>query len=167
MDRLLQVVFGAFIRRGTFKLTTSRGRTFVFGDGTGVPVACAPHVAPRRDRPAARSRTQIRRSLYGRYLGGRAGYDCRRVGGPAGARRRSPEMGAAAMAAALHRPPPQAVQSAQARAPQRRASLRPRRPALFALPGCRPAIQLRLFRNAGALARRRAARQETASSPQS
>jgi len=39
MDRLLQGVFGAFIRRGTFKLTTSRGRTFVFGDGTGVPVA--------------------------------------------------------------------------------------------------------------------------------
>src|SRR5215470_8396633 len=38
MDRLLQGVFGAFIRRGTFKLTTSRGRTFVFGDGTGVPV---------------------------------------------------------------------------------------------------------------------------------
>src|SRR6476469_4407009 len=39
MDRLLQGVFGAFIRRGTFKLTTSRGRTFVFGAGTGVPVA--------------------------------------------------------------------------------------------------------------------------------
>src|SRR6476659_6407342 len=38
MDRLLQGVFGAFIRRGTFKLTTSRGRTYVFGDGTGVPV---------------------------------------------------------------------------------------------------------------------------------
>jgi len=39
MDRLLRGLFGAFIRRGTFKLTTSRGRTFVFGDGTGSPVA--------------------------------------------------------------------------------------------------------------------------------
>jgi cyclopropane-fatty-acyl-phospholipid synthase len=39
MDRLLRGLFGKFIRRGTFKLTTSRGRTFVFGDGTGSPVA--------------------------------------------------------------------------------------------------------------------------------
>ena len=37
------------------------------------PGSCAPHVAPRRARPAARSRTQIRRSLYGWYPGGRAG----------------------------------------------------------------------------------------------
>ncbi|MGB3657711.1 MAG: cyclopropane-fatty-acyl-phospholipid synthase family protein [Pseudolabrys sp.] len=39
MDRLLQILFGAFIRRGTFRLTTSRGRTYTFGDGTGAPVA--------------------------------------------------------------------------------------------------------------------------------
>src|SRR5205809_629058 len=39
MDRLLQFLLGAFIRRGSFKLTTSRGRTFTFGDGTGAPVA--------------------------------------------------------------------------------------------------------------------------------
>src|SRR5262245_29708165 len=39
MDRLLQVLFGAFIRRGTFRLTTSRGKTFTFGDGAGEPVA--------------------------------------------------------------------------------------------------------------------------------
>ena len=39
MDRLLQTLFGAFIRRGTFKLTTSRGKAFTFGDGTGAPVA--------------------------------------------------------------------------------------------------------------------------------
>jgi cyclopropane-fatty-acyl-phospholipid synthase len=39
MDRLLQTLFGAFIRRGTFKLTTSRGKTLAFGDGTGAPVA--------------------------------------------------------------------------------------------------------------------------------
>jgi len=39
MDRLLRVLLGAFIRRGTFRLTTSRGTTFTFGDGTGTPVA--------------------------------------------------------------------------------------------------------------------------------
>src|SRR5262245_32852881 len=39
MDRLLQTLLGAFIRRGTFNLTTSRGKTLTFGDGTGVPVA--------------------------------------------------------------------------------------------------------------------------------
>ncbi|HUL88311.1 MAG TPA: cyclopropane-fatty-acyl-phospholipid synthase family protein [Pseudolabrys sp.] len=39
MDRLLQILFGAYIRRGTFRLTTSRGNTFTFGDGTGAPVA--------------------------------------------------------------------------------------------------------------------------------
>jgi cyclopropane-fatty-acyl-phospholipid synthase len=39
MDRLLQTLLGAFIRRGTFKLTTSRGKTLALGDGTGAPVA--------------------------------------------------------------------------------------------------------------------------------
>ena len=39
MDRLLQFLFRAYIRRGNFQLTTSRGTTFVFGDGTGTPVA--------------------------------------------------------------------------------------------------------------------------------
>ena len=39
MDRLLQILFKAFVRRGNFQLTTSRGTTFTFGDGTGTPVA--------------------------------------------------------------------------------------------------------------------------------
>jgi len=39
MDRLLRILLGAFIRRGTFDLTTSRGKTYTFGDGTGTPVA--------------------------------------------------------------------------------------------------------------------------------
>jgi cyclopropane-fatty-acyl-phospholipid synthase len=39
MDRLLQILLGAFIRRGTFKVTTPRGKSFTFGDGTGAPVA--------------------------------------------------------------------------------------------------------------------------------
>ncbi|HVZ51633.1 MAG TPA: cyclopropane-fatty-acyl-phospholipid synthase family protein [Pseudolabrys sp.] len=39
MDRLLQFLLSTFLRKGTFKLTTSRGTTFTFGDGTGTPVA--------------------------------------------------------------------------------------------------------------------------------
>ena len=39
MDRLLQFLLKTFIRRGTFRLTTSRGMQIVFGDGTGKPVA--------------------------------------------------------------------------------------------------------------------------------
>jgi cyclopropane-fatty-acyl-phospholipid synthase len=39
MDRLLYLLLRAYLRRGTFKLTTSSGKTFSFGDGTGSPVA--------------------------------------------------------------------------------------------------------------------------------
>jgi cyclopropane-fatty-acyl-phospholipid synthase len=39
MDRLLRFLLSRFIRRGTFSVTTSRGRTYTFGDGTGTPVA--------------------------------------------------------------------------------------------------------------------------------
>jgi len=39
MDRLLHILLKTFIRRGTFKVTTSRGTVFTFGDGTGRPVA--------------------------------------------------------------------------------------------------------------------------------
>jgi len=39
MDRLLQFLLKTFVRRGTFRLTTSRGTTFTFGDGTGRPVS--------------------------------------------------------------------------------------------------------------------------------
>jgi len=39
MDRLLQFLLRTFVRRGAFKVTTSRGTTFTFGDGSGKPVA--------------------------------------------------------------------------------------------------------------------------------
>jgi cyclopropane-fatty-acyl-phospholipid synthase len=39
MDRLLQLLLKTFVRRGNFKLTTTRGTTFTCGDGTGTPVA--------------------------------------------------------------------------------------------------------------------------------
>jgi cyclopropane-fatty-acyl-phospholipid synthase len=39
MDRLLQFLLTTFIRRGTFRVTTSRGTVLTFGDGTGRPVS--------------------------------------------------------------------------------------------------------------------------------
>ena len=39
MDRLLQILLRTFVTRGNFTLTTSRGTTFTFGDGSGKPVA--------------------------------------------------------------------------------------------------------------------------------
>ena len=39
MERLLQFLLKTFIRRGTFRVTTSRGTVFTFGDGTGQPVS--------------------------------------------------------------------------------------------------------------------------------
>lgn len=39
MDRLLQFLLKMFVRRGAFRLTTSTGKTFTFGDGTGKPVS--------------------------------------------------------------------------------------------------------------------------------
>ena len=81
MDRLLQGLFGTFIRRGTFKLTTSRGRSFVFGDGTGIPVAV--RLMSRRAEIGLLRDPELK---FGEaYMDGtlvvEAGYDCRRVGG--------------------------------------------------------------------------------------
>ena len=39
MDRLLQFLLETFIRRGTFRVTTSRGTVLAFGEGTGQPVS--------------------------------------------------------------------------------------------------------------------------------
>ncbi|MGZ8309974.1 MAG: class I SAM-dependent methyltransferase [Rhodoplanes sp.] len=39
MDRALEVVLRSFMRHGTLRLTTARGTTLEFGDGTGTPVA--------------------------------------------------------------------------------------------------------------------------------
>ena len=39
VDRLLFIFLSRFIRHGSFTVTTARGRTRTFGDGTGIPVA--------------------------------------------------------------------------------------------------------------------------------
>src|SRR5262245_23689033 len=66
------------------------------------------------------------------------------------------------MAGSLRPAAAAAVQSARPSAQERRPPLRSRWPPLFLVPRCRPAVQLRLFRDAGPLARRRATRQEAA-----
>jgi len=39
MDRLLELLLGRFVRRGTLRFTTARGSVFTVGDGSGPPVA--------------------------------------------------------------------------------------------------------------------------------
>jgi cyclopropane-fatty-acyl-phospholipid synthase len=39
VDRLLQFILSRFVRKGNFRLTTSRGAVFNFGDGTGTPIS--------------------------------------------------------------------------------------------------------------------------------
>ena len=39
MDRLLPIFLSRFVRRGSFTVTTARGKTYTFGDGRGPPVA--------------------------------------------------------------------------------------------------------------------------------
>jgi cyclopropane-fatty-acyl-phospholipid synthase len=39
MDRILDLALRLVVRRGTLRITTANGRSFVLGDGTGIPVA--------------------------------------------------------------------------------------------------------------------------------
>ena len=39
MDRVLQLILRSYVQRGTLRVTTARGTTLEFGDGTGAPVA--------------------------------------------------------------------------------------------------------------------------------
>ena len=161
MDRLLQFLLKTFIRRGRFKVTTSRGTVLTFGDGTGRPVSV--RFATRRAEWGILLDPELKfgKSYMNGTLRGRARLDRRRARRHARPELGSALLGAPAMAAALPLPPPAAIQSAPARAPQRRASLRSRCPPLFAVPRRRPAIQLRLFRGA------RHHRSTTPSSPRS
>src|SRR5262245_37727417 len=112
----------------------------------------------------ARSRARGRRMLHERYAGGRARLDrgLPVAGDVTGPQRQAAVLGAPAMAVALPLAPPRAVQPTRPLAPQRGAPLRSRQTSLRAVPRCGPAVQLRLFRASGAVARRRPAGQEAA-----
>ena len=165
MDRLLRVALRRFIRAGTFGSRRRAGPSFTFGDGTGPPVAIrfTTHAAERG--VLLDPELKLGEAYMDGTLRRRARHDRRLLAIVLGQtpRRHAAALGAAAMAAALPLPPAAAVQSADARAAQCRAPLRSRRPALFAVPRRRPAIYLRLFRDARPVARRRPARQEAAS----
>ena len=68
--------FSSCLRRlsggGHFRVTTSRGTVFTFGDGTGQPVSVRFTSRARRMGNPARSRAQVRRSLHGRHVRGRS-----------------------------------------------------------------------------------------------
>ena len=165
MDRLLQWGLGRFIRRGNLRVTTASGSVFHFGDGTGTPVAV------RFTSKAAQRAVMLDPELKvgEAYMDGTLLIEEGTIADllalvlgqtPDGM---PPDLGAAAVALPLSQPPAAAVQPAVPGAAQCRAPLRSRRPALFAVPRRRPAIQLRLFRDARPVARRRAARQEAPS----
>ena len=80
MEHLLVAVLKRFIRQGSFTVTTASGNTYTFGDGSGPPVAVRFTTAERPTRCHARSRTETRRSLYGRQLRRRTRHDRRRSG---------------------------------------------------------------------------------------
>ena len=71
MDRVLQRVLRSFIQRGTLRLTTARGTTWEFGDGSGKPVVvrfttpAAERQSPRAVLPfAALVSTPFRHALW-------------------------------------------------------------------------------------------------------
>ena len=125
MDRLLRILLSQFVRHGNFQLTTARGTVLTFGDGTGKPVAI------RFTTTAAEIAILLDPELkFGEcYMDGTLVVEQGSIADVlALVLHQTPDgnaapMGAAAMAVALSPPPLAAVQSADARAAQRRASL--------------------------------------------
>src|ERR1019366_3727268 len=146
MDRLLQFLLETFIRRGTFRVTTSRGTVLTFGDGTGQPVSV---------------RFTTRAAEWGILLDPELKFGESYMNGTFVV-----EQGSIADVLAIcfgqkSEVPHWARPQGWLRYLRRRLQqFNPRRPALFAVPRGRPAIQLRLFREPRAVARRRPDRQE-------
>ncbi len=140
MDRLLQFLLKTFVRRGTFRLTTSRGTTFTFGDGTGQPVSV--RFATRAAEwgilldPELKFGEAYMDGTFVVEQGTIADVLAIMLGQDSDVPHWARLQGMLRYIARRCR----AVQSAHAFAPQRRASLRSRRAALFALPRRRPAI---------------------------
>ena len=65
MDRVLQVLLRSFVRHGTLRVTTSRGKVMEFGDGTGVPVALHPEVEVTITMNVARNADEAERQARG------------------------------------------------------------------------------------------------------
>ena len=159
MDWLLRTVIASLVRRGNLRIISARGKFYTFGDGTGERVVG--RFTTWQSQLAVLLDPELK--LGEAYMDGTFVVEQGTIADLLALR--VTESYAAALGAPARRlryvvAAAAAVQSARPRAPQRRASLRSRRPALFALPRCRPAIQLRLFRDAGHSPRRRPTRQE-------
>ena len=112
MDRLLQILLDDFIRRGTFRSTTSRGKTFTFGDGTGGRWPCAlPLMQPNGASCSIPNSNSAKPTWTARWWS-------RRARSPTSSRscsdkmQKPPHWAPAAMVAALHCTAPDPVQSA-------------------------------------------------------
>ncbi len=140
MDRLLQFLLKTFVRRGTFRVTTSRGTVLNFGDGTGQPVSV--RFASRAAEwgilldPELKFGEAYMNGTFVVEQGTIADVLAIMLGQDTDVPHWARLQGMLRYIARRMQP----VQSAQARAPQRGASLRSRRPSLFALPRRRPAI---------------------------
>jgi len=155
MDWLLRAIFKSLIRNGNLRVTTARGSTMTLGDGTG------PEAAIRFTSPAVERGILIDPELrFGEaYMDGAIVVERGSIADVLSIvlaqthDGRPPPLGAVAVADALPPSTAKAVQPPPARPAQRCTSLRPGRPPLRAVPRCRPAIQLRLFRGARPVAR--------------
>ena len=162
MEKLLVAVFSRCVARGALTVETARGKKLMFGDGTGEEVRI--RFDGRRCRAGActQSRAVRRRAFHGRPLGRRARHDLRfpracAARSCAALAPHAPAQECAHAEAPLHEP-----EQSLARAPQRRAPLRSRPPALQPLPRQGLAVQLRLLRAARRDAGGGPARQEAA-----
>ena len=96
MDRLLQFLLKTFIRRGTFRVTTSRGTVFTFGDGTGQPVSVRFATRAAEWGILLDPELKFGESYMDGTLRGRARLDRRRARHLPRSEHRSPALGAAA-----------------------------------------------------------------------
>ena len=163
MDRLLRYFLKQFIRRGAMTFTTASGAKFSCGDGTGQPVAVRFLTTDAERRVLLNPEL----ALGEVYMDGTFVVENGSIADVLAILLDQPEI--LPRWAKLQWWLRYLVRHAQQFNPrgrsqrQCRAPLRSRRAALFPLPRCRQAIQLRLFRNAGRDARRCPARQEAAS----
>ena len=100
MERFLRLALRHFIRAGNLRVTTAGGTSFHLRRRHRAAGRDPLHHPRRPVRRAARSRAEVRRSLYGRHARRRTGNDRRRACGRvcAAPRRQAAAVGASAMA---------------------------------------------------------------------
>ena len=161
---LLAQVLARLLGEGQLTIIDAVGRPHrIQGARPGPSVTLRVHSWWTGVRVALRPRLALRRSLHGRQADRRRGRRHLRPArspGPQHGGVRSHADGTLVLCLAALAARARAVQSGRQGAAQRRASLRPQRPALRLLPRSRPAVFLRLLQDRRRAARAGAARQE-------